>query len=123
MRRRSRHDINPSRGSRDAPLFVASSRVAEAPAAQMHDIATFQQAIDNRISEVRIVQHAAPRVRGLVRGDDNRAACEVAAVNDLEQQVGGIRAVGQVAQLVNHEDIGIDERVERFVDSLAVRSM
>jgi len=60
------------------------------------------------------MQHAAP-CRGLLVGrDEHRAAAQVALIDDLEEAVGGVGAVGQVAELVDDEDGGRDIGFEQF---------
>jgi hypothetical protein len=47
------------------------------------------------------VQHAGPLVEGLVRRNDDRLSLQVALVHDLEEDVGRVLWVGEVAELVD----------------------
>jgi hypothetical protein len=50
------------------------------------------------------VKHKAPRSERLVRGEQHRPAMQVALVDDLEHEVGGVAADGQVAHFIDHEN-------------------
>jgi len=53
------------------------------------------------------VEDAAPLREGLVGGEEHGPSVEVAAVLDLEEDIGSLRTVGEVADLVNDEDVGM----------------
>jgi len=50
------------------------------------------------------VKDLAPRIDRLVRREDHRPVSEVAFVHHLEEHVGGIGRVDEIADLVDHED-------------------
>ena len=52
------------------------------------------------------MQDIAPRgQRGLVGGEQHRATALVTFVDDVEQDVGGVGSVGQVADLVDDQNV------------------
>ena len=59
--------------------------------------------IENRLRQVVIVEDAAPRFEGLVGHKDHRAMPPVPFVDDVEEHVGGVGPVGEVADFVDNE--------------------
>jgi hypothetical protein len=51
----------------------------------------------------------APGRQRLVRGENHRASVQVAVIDDLEEHVRSVRAVAEVADLVDHQDVGVTE--------------
>jgi len=60
------------------------------------------------------VEHVAPASRWLVGGVDGRALLDVALLDDMEEHVGGVIAVSDVADLVDHQDVWLDVAGERL---------
>ncbi|HET6414095.1 MAG TPA: hypothetical protein VFG53_18700, partial [Anaeromyxobacter sp.] len=58
--------------------------------------AALEDAVDDGGREVLVVEDAAPGIERLVGGEDHRATLQVALVDDVEEHVGGVVAVGQV---------------------------
>ena len=77
---------------REMPRTVAGAR-------ELDDASALQDAIEDGISEVRVVQDLAPHVGPLVRSEDHGAMLEVPVVDDLEEDVGG---VGRMAEVTNY---------------------
>ena len=50
------------------------------------------------------MQYETPSCQRFVGGEDHGAVMEIAVVDDLEHEVGGIAADGEVANFVDHED-------------------
>jgi len=69
--------------------------------------AALQDPVEDGLGEVRIVEHAAPGGQRLVGGEDHRPPMQMAVVDDLEEDVGGIGAVAEVADLVDHQHVGV----------------
>src|SRR2546427_12459338 len=59
-----------------------------------------QDAIDDGLGEILVVEHAAPGIGMLVAGEDHRAAAAMAGVDDVVEHVGRVGAVGEIADLV-----------------------
>jgi len=76
--------------------------------------AAFEDAVEDGLGEVGVVEDSGPGGEGFVGGDDNRAALEVSLVDDLEEDVGGVEWVGEVAEFVDDEDGGVDVGIEGF---------
>ena len=68
--------------------------------------------IHDGVREIVVVEDAAPRRDGLVRRKDHGSLLPVAVVDDVEEHVGGVRAIGEVADLIDHEHAGMDVRGE-----------
>jgi hypothetical protein len=69
----------------------------------------FQDAIHDRRRQILVVEDTTPLREVLVGGEDHRAAPQMPLVDHVEEHVGGIRAVAEVAHLVHHQDIRVGE--------------
>ncbi len=78
------------------------------------EASALEDAIDDGQGQVIVMEHAAPGGDGLVGGEDHRAPPLVAVVDYVEEHVGGIRAIGEVADLVDHEETRMRIGCERF---------
>jgi hypothetical protein len=77
-------------------------------AVQLEEAATFEHTVDDRLSEVVVVQDATPGGRVLVAGEDHRPAQAMPVVDHVVEHVGRVGAVGQVAHFVDDEDVRTD---------------
>jgi hypothetical protein len=66
-------------------------------AAEREVDAAFEDAIEDDLGEVRVVQDLAPCRQALVRREDDGPLAEVALVHDAEEDVGGVVRVVEVA--------------------------
>jgi len=83
----------------------------------------FENSIDDGLSEVVIVKRLAPTLRMLVGREEHRAASDVSIVDDVVEDVRGVVAVREVANLVDHEDMGSHVMSKSFAHrSFATRS-
>jgi hypothetical protein len=73
-------------------------------AAEFDQASSFEDAVEDGFGKIGIVQDQAPRRPRLVGGEKHRAAMQVALVDDLEHEVGGVTAHGEIAHFVNHRD-------------------
>ena len=73
--------------------------------AQFDVAAALEHAVEDRLGEIRIVQDPAPRGERLVRGEDHRPPVQVAVVDDLEEHVGRVRPVAEIAHLIDHQHV------------------
>ncbi len=64
------------------------------------------------MGEILVVEDTAPLGHGLVRGEDHRTLPAMAIVDDMEEHVGGVGAVRQIADFVDDEQIGMRVRRE-----------
>jgi hypothetical protein len=69
--------------------------------------AAHEHAVEDGPGEIRVVRHAAPRGERLVGGEDHRALVQVAVIHDLEEDVGCVRAIAEIADLVDDEHVGM----------------
>jgi hypothetical protein len=74
---------------------------------ELEEPASLEDAVDDGRGEIRVVEHAAPVGEPLVGREDHGALAKVAVVHDVEEDVGGVVAVGEVADLVDHEQVGM----------------
>ena len=78
--------------------------------------ATFEYTIEDGLGGVTIMKHVAERRQRLVGGDDNGPAPEVAFVDDTIEHVGGVIDVGEIAEFIGDEHVGLDIGLESFGD-------
>jgi len=62
---------------------------------------TLQDAVDDREGEVFIVQHAPPGIERCVRREDHGALVSMAIIDDVEEHVGGVGAVGKIPDFID----------------------
>lgn len=62
--------------------------------------AAFKDPIGNCLDKVGVMQHLSPGRQRFVGGEDQRAMMQIAVVDDLEQDVGGVGPVAEIAHLV-----------------------
>ena len=69
--------------------------------------AALEDAIEDGLRQVLIVQHTSPGGERFVRREDHGALLPMPVVDDVEEHVCGIGAVGEVAHFVADEDTGL----------------
>ena len=75
--------------------------------AQFDVPAAFEHAVENGLGAIRVVQHARPCRQELVGGEDHRAVMQIAIVDHLEEHVRGVRAVAEIADLIDGQDAAV----------------
>lgn len=60
------------------------------------------------------MQHLAPVAQRFVGGEHHRTPSAMPVVDDVEQQVGGVGAVREIADFIHDEDVGMRVRRERL---------
>jgi len=70
-------------------------------AIQLKQASALEHAIDDRLREIFVVQHMPPGGERLVGGEDHRAPALVSIVDDVEEHVGRVGTVGEIAHLVD----------------------
>ncbi len=80
---------------------------------QREETTALQDAVDDRVGEVFVMQYASPLVERFVGGEDHRALLPMAIVDDMEEHVCSIGPVGEVPHFVDHNDRGMDISGER----------
>ncbi len=63
-----------------------------------------REAVDERDGAGRIREDGVPLFEGRIRRDHDRLLF-VAAADDLEEQVGGVGVIGEIANLVDGEEL------------------
>jgi hypothetical protein len=69
--------------------------------------AALENPVEDGLRKVGVVEHPSPRSERLVRREEHGPAMQVAVVDDLEEYVGRVGAVAEIADLVDHEDVGM----------------
>jgi hypothetical protein len=72
-----------------------------------YEAATLEHPVDDRLSEVFVVQDAAPRLQRFVRREDHGPVATMPFVDDVKEHVGRISAVREVAHFIDHQDGGM----------------
>jgi hypothetical protein len=62
---------------------------------------TLEDPVDNRVGQIVIVQHAAPRIEGFVGRENHRPPFPMAVIDHVEEHVGRIGPVGEIADFVD----------------------
>ncbi len=94
-------------------MFRAYRRTVEAQQA-----APFEDAIDDGLGQIVVVEDGAPlALRVLVRGEDHGALADVAVVDHVVEDVRGVWAVREIADLIDHEHVRADVADERFTEA------
>lgn len=83
-------------------------------AIQGEQSAALEDAIEDGLCEVVVVEHVAPGGQRLVGREDHRPLLPVPIVDDVEEHVGGVGPVREVAHFVDDEDARLDVRSERL---------
>jgi hypothetical protein len=63
-----------------------------------------EHAIDDGLRQILVVQYSPPGCQGLICRKDHRTMPPMALVDDVEEHVGGIGPVREVAHFVDDED-------------------
>lgn len=80
---------------------------------QREEATALEDAIDNGVREVFIMQHASPLVQRFIRGEDHCPLLAMPIVDDVKEHVGRVRPVREVPDLVDDQDRGMRVRRER----------
>ena len=75
--------------------------------------AVLEESVEDSLSEVGVVKDAAPVLERLVGGEDHWPLQAVTGFDDGVEDVGGVGGVRKVADLVDDEDLGGDEGLDR----------
>ena len=67
---------------------------------------TLEDAIEDGVRDVVVVEHPAPGAQRLVGRKDHRALVAMAIIDDVEEHVGRVGPVGQIADLVDDDTPG-----------------
>jgi hypothetical protein len=58
---------------------------------------TLEDAVDDGLGKILVMEHAAPGAESLVRGEDHGALAAVSIVDDVEEHVCGVGAIGETS--------------------------
>jgi hypothetical protein len=101
--------------------FLGEMPGAIGRAGQREQAAAFEDAVEESFGEMVVMEDLAPVLQALVGREDDGPAIEVAAVDDAVEDVGGVIDVGQVADLVDDEDIRLPVDGGRLGQAAAAR--
>ena len=89
-------------------------------AIEEHESTALENAVDDRLGQIGVVQHGAPGgQRRLVGREQHRAPAQVPLVDDMEQDVGRVRTVRQVAHLVDDQKDATGRSVHAANDAVS----
>src|SRR4051794_39539876 len=91
----------------DGSCALAGEAVAEAPGlvAGVDDVRAVGEPVDDGFGEAGVVEDLGPFAEWEVGGDDQRSAF-VAFGEDLEEELGGAGGQGEIAELVQDDELG-----------------
>jgi hypothetical protein len=69
---------------------------------------SLENPVEYDVGEVGIMQNFPPATERLVGGENHGSLLEIALVDHVKKDVGGIRSVGQIADFINDEYAGVD---------------
>jgi len=69
----------------------------------------FQDAVEERLGEILVMEHITPSPQRLVGGEKGRSALDVPGIDDGVQDIGRIGGMREVAELINDEHFGGDK--------------
>ncbi len=91
-------------------------------AVQREDPAALEDTVDDRQREVVVMQHVSPGGDGFVGGKYHRTASLVAVVDDMEEHVRGVGAVGEIAYFIDDEQARMGVGGERVSEATRAES-
>jgi len=89
---------------------------------QLQKPSALEHAVDDSDGEVVVVQHAAPGAERLIGREEHRPVVLVALVDDVKEHVRSVGAVGQVADLIHDEHVGLRVPGQRLRESTLAES-
>ena len=79
--------------------------------------APLEQAIQDRLGQVAIMEHIAKRRQRLIRRQQHRTVFEVALVDHAIEYIRRVGGVREVAQLVDDQDVRMEKGLERTLQA------
>jgi hypothetical protein len=76
---------------------------AVAGSAELDVTAALEDAVEDGLGQIRIMEDVSPGGKRLVRGEEQWLALEIALVDDLEENVGSAVLEAQIADLIDNE--------------------
>jgi len=73
---------------------------------------SLQDTVEDGLAQVGIIEDLGPRGKGFAGDEEDKFALEVAFVNDLEEDVGGVVRKAEVADLLDDQNVGVDVVME-----------
>lgn len=80
-----------------------------------------EQTIDDGFGQIGVVEDFAPGGGGLVCGQDHGSFGKVTVVDEVVEDVGCVGAVGQVAHLVDDQDMDADVGTKNVLEAASPR--
>src|SRR5713101_1236486 len=80
---------------------------------QREETTALQDAVDDRVGEVFVMQYASPLVERFVGGEDHRALLPMPIVDHVKEHVGGVGAAREIANLIDDQHGWMRVRRER----------
>ena len=100
------------RWHRDGRIVKAEMAGPHGRSVEREQPSALEDAIDNGVGQVVVMQHVSPSRERFVRGEEHGLLPAMPVVDDVKEHVGGIRAVGQISHFVDHQHVGLCVRGE-----------
>ncbi len=71
----------------------------------MDKASAFEDAIEDGGRQVVVMQHLPPLAERFIGGKDHRSFSQMAMVDDMKQDIGGIGPVGSITQLIDDQNV------------------
>ncbi len=92
-------------------------------AIEQHQSTAFENAVDDRLGQIGVVQHGAPGgQRRLVGREQHRAPAQVSFVDDMEQHVGRVRTVSKTGSQFRGLEISLKRLRRDSVDVMQLHN-
>ncbi len=82
---------------------------------ETNEPSSLQDAVEDGGRQVLVVEHLPPFVQRFVGGEDHGPLPQVSVVHHMEKDVGSVLAVGQVADLVDDQHVGVGVGGQRLL--------
>ena len=89
--------------------------------AQLEVAPSFEHAVEDGLSEIRIMEDPAPGTERLVGREQRGAVMQVALIDDVEEEVGGIGPIAEIPDLIDDEDVGMRVRRQGMAEAALAR--
>ena len=84
---------------------------------EVDQTASFQDTIEDSGRHIVVVEYLAPLPQGFIGGKDHGSLSQVPVIDHMEQDVGGIGSIGQVAELVDHQYMRVGVGYKRLLET------
>src|ERR1700730_871310 len=84
---------------------------------EVDQTASFQDTIEDSGRHIFVVEYLAPLPQGFIGGEDHGPLSQVPVIDHMEQDVGGIGSIGQVAEFVDQQYMRVGVGYKRLLET------